>query len=277
MPAPSYHEPATYRRTAPPRRPRRAADPFGYDRDFHRQMRPFFEFLYRRYWRVRAEGLENVPSSGPVLIVANHSGGIPFDAAMLATAIELDHPRPRLVRFLYDRFVAGMPVVGTMYKRLGAVLASYPNARTLLERGEAVGIFPEGVEGVAKGIGHRYQLQSFRTGFVRLSLELRVPVVPACVVGAEEIYPVIGKWQSGLLKQVLSVPYVPLTPFFPLLGPFGMLPLPTRWQIRFGEPIRFEVGTRTDSRRVLTACSEQVRRKIQGMVHELLARRESLF
>ncbi len=275
MPAPLL--PPRGQRTA--RRAKAKKDPFGYDPKLHAQVRPLAEFFYRRYWRVRTDGIDHVPATGPVLVVGNHSGGIPLDATMIVTALDLDHPQHRLLRFLYDKFVAGMPFVGEFYDRMGAVVASYDNARTLLERGDAVGLFPEGVEGVAKGIGRRYQLQRFRTGFIRLSLELQVPIVPVAVVGAEETYPVIAKWQPATLTKLLNVPYVPVTPLFPLFGLFGLVPLPTRWHIRFGTPLQLYQGGRHDpaDRRTVTRLSEDVRRMIQQMVHTLLAERTSMF
>ena len=263
-------------------RQRRAhPDPFGYDSDFHARVRPLAEFLYRRYWRVHTEGLEHVPESGAALIVSNHSGAIPFDATMIGTAIDLDHPQHRLVRFLFDRFVAGMPFVADFYSRMGSAVASLENGQRLLQSGALVGIFPEGVEGVAKGIWNSYRLQRFHTGFVRLSLLLRVPIIPAAVVGAEEIYPVIGKWQRlGPLKELLNVPYVPVTPLFPLLGILGAVPLPTKWRIRFGEPLRLYANSklpRTLPQSKARALAEEVRVHIQSMVHGLLAERESIF
>jgi 1-acyl-sn-glycerol-3-phosphate acyltransferase len=124
-------------------------------------------------------------------------------------------------------------------------------------------------------------LQRFHHGFVRLSLQLGVPIIPTAVVGAEEIYPVIGKWKNlGPLKELLNVPYVPVTPLFPLLGPLGMIPLPTKWHIRFGAPIRFYENrriARTPQPRMVHTLAERVRQQVQGMVHELLAERESVF
>jgi 1-acyl-sn-glycerol-3-phosphate acyltransferase len=267
----------TTRRTK--RRP--ARDLFGYDPEVHARLRPVAEFLYRRYWRVQAAGIEHVPGNGAALIVSNHSGAIPFDATMIATAIDLEHPQHRLVRFLYDRFVAAMPYVGEFYNKMGSSVASFQNARCLLEAGEVVGIFPEGVEGVAKGIWESYHLQRFHHGFVRLSLQLGVPIIPTAVVGAEEIYPVIGKWKNlGPLKELLNVPYVPVTPLFPWFGLLGMIPLPTKWHIRFGAPIRFYENRRiprAPQPRTVHALAERVRRQVQGMVHELLAERESVF
>jgi 1-acyl-sn-glycerol-3-phosphate acyltransferase len=256
-------------------------DSFGYEPELHAKVRPILEFMYRRYWRVQTDGLEHVPASGPALIVANHSGGIPFDAVMIATAIDLEHRQHRLVRFLYDRFVASMPFVGEFYSRMGSMVASSQNARLLLEAGELVGIFPEGVEGVAKGIWQRYRLRPFHTGFVRLSMLLRVPIIPVAVVGAEEIYPVIGKLQRlGPLKQLLNVPYLPVTPLFPLFGVAGVIPLPTKWHIRFGAPIHLadsRAGARGAQPKALRAHAEHVRRQIQTMLHGLLAERESIF
>jgi len=260
---------------------RQRRDQFGYDPEVHARIRPLAEFLYRRYWRVQADGIEHVPGHGAALIVSNHSGGIPFDATMIATAIDLEHPQHRLVRFLYDRFVAAMPYVGEFYNKMGSTVASFQNARRLLEAGEIVGIFPEGVDGVAKGIWESYHLQRFHHGFVRLSLQLGVPIIPTAVVGAEEIYPVIAKWKNlGPLKDVLNVPYIPVTPLFPWFGLLGMIPLPTKWHIRFGAPIRFYENRRlprTPPPRTVHALAERLRRHVQGMVHELLAERESVF
>jgi 1-acyl-sn-glycerol-3-phosphate acyltransferase len=258
-----------------------ASDPFGYDPEFMARLRPLLEFFYRRYWRVQTDGLEHIPAAGAALLVGNHSGGIPLDAGMVVAAVDLEHPQQRVVRFLYDRFVAAMPLMGQLYDRMGSVLASFDNARRLLEMGELVGIFPEGVQGVAKGIWRRYELQPFHSGFVRLSLTLRVPIIPVAVVGAEETYPVIGKWEHlGPLKQLLGVPYVPVTLLFPWLGALGMVPLPTKWHIRFGAPIRFYAEARLrrpPTRATAARLAERVRRHVQAMVHELLAQRESIF
>lgn len=268
-------------RTAQPEARAGAADPFGFDPAFLARMRPVYDFLYRRYWRVHTEGLEHIPSAGAALIIGNHSGGIPLDAAMIAAAVDIEHPEHRVVRFLYDRFVASLPLMGEFYSRLGAAVASFDNAQRLLQMGALVGIFPEGVEGVAKGIWRRYELQPFHSGFVRLSILLRVPIIPVAVVGAEETYPVIGKWEHlGPLKQLLNVPYVPLTPLFPWFGLLGAIPLPTKWHIRFGAPIQFYTNARL--RRpshgpTVRKLAERVRREVQGMVHELLVERESIF
>lgn len=256
-------------------------DPFGYDPAIVDRWRPALEFLYRYYWRVQSDGLEHIPDAGPALIVSNHSGGIPVDALMLGCAVDLHHPQHRLVRFLYDRFVEGIPKMGEYLHCLGSVAAKFDNARRLLEMGELVGIFPEGVAGIGKGIWQRYRLQGFHSGFIRLSLSERVPIIPAVVVGAEEAYPVIARWErTGVLKELFNIPYVPVTPLFPWLGAIGLIPLPTKWRIRFGAPIRFYADSRmsrTSAQRTARRLAEEVRRDMQAMLHQLLAQRESIF
>jgi len=248
-------------------------DPFGLDLAFHTRVAPIFTFLFERYWRVEAMGLDNVPSDGPILFVSNHSGALPFDGAMIVTAL-FKHDR-RVVRFLYDRFVANVGPVDTFYRRVGGVPAARENALELLKRNEQVVIFPEGVSGVAKPFSDRYRLRAFSPGFARLALALDVPVVPVAVVGAEEIYPLVGRAEA--VGKLLGMPYVPITPFFPILGLLGTLPLPTKWYMKFGKPIRLTVGD--EEAKWLRARLEamKVRRKLQAMVTRLKQRRRSVF
>jgi 1-acyl-sn-glycerol-3-phosphate acyltransferase len=248
-------------------------DPFGLDLEFRERAIPAVRFLYERYWRVEAMGLHNVPERGPVLYVANHSGALPFDGAMICMAL-YQHDR-RALRFLYDRFVANVAPVDAAYRRLGGVVATRENASELLKRGEHVLIFPEGVSGVAKPFSERYRLRSFSPGFARLALALDVPVVPVSVVGAEEIYPLVGRAETA--GKMFGMPYLPITPFFPILGLFGTLPLPTKWFIKFGKPMRLAVAD--DEAKWLRARLEamKVRRKLQAMVTRLRQRRRSVF
>jgi 1-acyl-sn-glycerol-3-phosphate acyltransferase len=252
---------------------REGDDPFGLDLAFRERVAPIFRFLYERYWRVEAMGLHNVPASGPLLFVSNHSGALPFDGAMICTALHL-HDR-RVARFLYDRFVANVAPVDTFYRRVGGVPAARESALDLLKRNEQVVIFPEGVSGVAKPFSDRYRLRSFSPGFARLALALDVPVVPVAVVGAEEIYPLVGRAEG--MGKLLGMPYVPITPFFPVLGLLGTLPLPTKWYMKFGKPIRLAVGD--DEAKWLRARLEamKVRRRLQAMVTRLKQRRRSVF
>jgi len=248
-------------------------DPFGLDVAFRERVLPVFKFLFERYWRVEASGLQHLPSRGPVLFVSNHSGALPFDGAMICTALHLHDGR--VGRFLYDRFVANVAPVDTFYRRVGGVPAAREHALELLQRREQVVIFPEGVSGVAKPFSDRYRLRSFSPGFARLALALDVPVVPVAVVGAEEIYPLVGRAEG--MGKLLGMPYVPITPFFPVLGLLGTLPLPTKWYMKFGKPIRLTVGD--DEAKWLRARLEamKVRRKLQAMVTRLKQRRRSVF
>jgi 1-acyl-sn-glycerol-3-phosphate acyltransferase len=250
-----------------------AGDPFGLDLELREKVKPAFRFLHDKYWRIDVSGANHVPASGPVLLVANHSGALPFDGAMIVTA--LDKHRGRPLRFLYDKFVANLGPVDAFYRKVGGVVASRENAVTLLERGEPLLVFPEGVPGVAKPFSDRYRLRPFSPGFARMALALDVPVVPVAVVGAEEIYPLVGRAES--VGKLLGMPYVPITPFFPVLGILGALPLPTKWYIRFGKPIRH--NAMDDEARYVRARLEamRVRRRLQAMVTRLKQRRKSLF
>jgi 1-acyl-sn-glycerol-3-phosphate acyltransferase len=248
-------------------------DPFGLDLPFRQRVIPAFRFLHDRYWRVEVTGAHHVPASGPALLVSNHSGAIPFDGAMICTALEKH--RARTVRFLYDRFVENLGPVSAFYRKVGGAVASRENAATLLRAGEPLLLFPEGVPGVAKAFGDRYRLRGFNPGFARLALALDVPIVPVAVVGAEEIYPLVGRMEN--FGRALGMPYLPITPFFPMLGVLGTLPLPTKWFIRFGKPIHLPpIEGEARWQRARTEAV-QLRRKIQAMVTRLRNRRQSVF
>lgn len=271
----TQRRPMVRRRTKTVEKTRPAVDEFGLDPEFRARALPLFRVLYEKYWRVDARGARNVPKSGPVILVSNHSGALPFDATMIACALE-EARYPRATRFLYDRFVENLPLVPDFYRKAGGVVASHENAARLLEKGELVGLFPEGVSGLSKLYSERYVLQPFSGGFVRLALRFGAPVVPVAVVGAEEIYPLVGRLRG--IGKLIGAPYLPVTPFFPLLGPLGLIPLPSKWRIRFGKPI--DLGTATHDRldgTAVRAMAEQVRRRIQTMVRLLLKEREAVF
>jgi 1-acyl-sn-glycerol-3-phosphate acyltransferase len=248
-------------------------DAFGLDEKFRDRVLPFFRLLHDRYWRVEVTGARNVPAEGPALLVSNHSGALPFDGAMICTAVDTE--RGRRLRFLYDRFVESLGPVATFYRKVGGVAASRESAVELLQAGEMVLLFPEGVPGVAKDFNDRYRLRPFSPGFARLALALDVPIIPVAVVGAEEIYPVVGRVEAA--GRLLGMPYVPLTPFFPLLGPLGVLPLPTKWFIRFGKPIRLPPADGEARWQRARAEAVRVRRTVQSMVRRLRAQRRSVF
>jgi 1-acyl-sn-glycerol-3-phosphate acyltransferase len=249
----------------------RADDEFGLDVAFRDRVKPIFQLLHDHYWRVEVSGTKHVPTEGPVILVANHSGGIPFDGAMISTT--LDANRGLVVRYLYDRFVEGVSAVDAFYRRTGGAVANWLNAeRLLVERRSHLLIFPEGVPGVAKTFSERYRLRDFNPGFARLAMRFDIPVVPIAVVGAEEIYPIVGR--SEEVGKSFGLPYLPITPFFPLFGVLGAVPLPTKWLIRVGKPIRLP---QTTDDRAVARESLLVRRKLQAMVTRLKQRRQSIF
>lgn len=193
--------------------------------------------IYDKYFRVEAHGLENVPS-GRVLLIANHGGQLPLDGMLIAIAMALYADPPRFVRGMVERWFPSLPFVSPLFVRSGQTVGDPQNCRRLLEQENAVMVFPEGVRGSGKTIWKRYQLQRFGTGFVRLALETDSPIVPIAVIGAEEVYPSI--YNAKTLAKLMGAPYAPITPFFPLLGPLGALPLPCKIRLHFGAPLRFE-------------------------------------
>ena len=253
-------------------------DAYGADARFGEALEPFFEFLYAMWWRVEATGTENVPARGAGLVVANHSGVLPYDGLMLQLAIKHEHPARRLCRMLALDMFALLPVLAPLLSKSGSVRASPENAERLLREGELLGVFPEGVKGIGKRYRERYKLARFgRGGFVRVALRTGTPIVPCAIVGAEEIHPVVGK--ADWLGRPFGLPYFPLTPTFPWLGPLGLLPLPTKWSIDFGEPIDLrEHGPEGAEDPILVnRIAESVRETIQKMVDGRLARRRSVW
>lgn len=261
-------------RTAPaPATPE--SDPFGLDRDFRAYSIPLFQFLFDQYWRITVTGLEHVPASGPALVVANHSGAVPADAFMLAAALELRHPQRRCLRVLFDKFVDALPFIGDLYRRLGGVTASFPNAERLLQRGELVGLFPEGIAGVEKRWTERYRLRPFKTGTARLSVRTGSPVIPVAIVGAEEAYPVVARlYRTG---RLVGLPWIPVTPTFPLCGLAGAVPLPSKWMMHFGSPIHPPApdGRSEDAR--VAELTGHIRAAIESSLCDLLAKRRGIF
>jgi 1-acyl-sn-glycerol-3-phosphate acyltransferase len=248
-------------------------DEWGFDAGFSAAVQPLLGLLYERWWRVTATGTEHVPRSGRALLVANHAGVLPWDAAMMATALRRAG-LGRDPRFLVLDWAFGLPWASVAIRRLGGVPASPHNGLRLLEQEHLVMAFPEGAKGIGKPWTERYRLQRFgRGGFVELALRTGAPIVPCAVVGSEEIYPKLGELPG--IARLLKAPYVPITPTFPLLGPLGMIPLPSRWRIAFGEPIDLSgLGARAaDDRATVLELAEEVRERIQAMVYaELIAR-----
>jgi 1-acyl-sn-glycerol-3-phosphate acyltransferase len=254
-------------------------DEFGFDEELTEHvLLAAFRPLYERYFRVEARGLDNVPSEGGALIVANHSGTIPLDSVMTQIALLDHHPAHRHLRMLGADLVFQTPFISELARKSGTTLACNADAERLLHRGEVVGVWPEGFKGIGKPFSERYKLQRFgRGGFVSAALRAQAPIVPCSIVGAEEIYPILGNMKT--LARLLGLPYVPVTPTFPWLGPLGMVPLPSKWIIEFGEPIPtdgFGLGAADDPMLVFN-LTDQVRETIQHTLYRLLMARRSIF
>lgn len=253
-------------------------DEWGFDEEFARLVEPGFDFLYDRWWRVKASGVENVPGHGRALLAANHAGILPWDATMMSIAIMREHPLPRYPRFLVLNWAFELPYVSMAIRKVGGVVASPHNALRLLEDDQLVAVFPEGVKGTGKPYSERYRLQRFgRGGFVELALRAGAPIVPVAVVGSEEIYPKLG--ESPLLARLTGAPFFPLTPLFPWLGPAGVIPLPSKWRIQFCEPIETaSYGPEAAADRSLVLeLSERVRSTVQEALYANLVQRGNPF
>ena len=254
-------------------------DEFGFDVDLTdnvllSMLRP----LYRSWFRVETRGLENVPDTGGALVVSNHSGTIPIDGLMLQVALHDHHPAQRHLRMLAADLVFTMPLIAPTARKLGHTLACQPDAERLLSQVELVAVFPEGFKGVGKPFKERYKLQRFgRGGFVSAALRTGRPILPVAIVGAEEIYPIVANAKA--LARIGGLPYVPITPTFPLLGPLGLVPLPSKWIIAFGEPIETESygPAAADDPMLVFNLTDQVRESIQQSLYRLLMQRRSVF
>jgi 1-acyl-sn-glycerol-3-phosphate acyltransferase len=254
-------------------------DDFGFDPEFTdavlmNLVRP----LYRKWFRVETSGLEHVPDSGAALIVANHSGTIAMDAVMTQVALLDDHPAHRHLRMLGANLVFATPFIGEIARKAGHTLACHPDAERLLTSGAVVGVWPEGFKGVGKSFRERYKLQRFgRGGFVAAAVRTGAPIIPTAIIGAEETYPMLANVEP--LARLLGLPYFPITPTFPLLGPLGLIPLPSKWHIHFGEPIptdHLPPGSADDPMLVFN-MTDQVREQIQQSIFRLLRERPSVF
>ncbi len=244
-------------------------DPFGYDPEAVKLIAPFLMFLKERWFRCEVHGIDNVPGDGRFLLIGNHSGQLPFDAAMVGTTVLADAPRPRLVRSMVERWSAELPFVSSLFVRSGQVVGDPTVCARLLEAEEAVMVFPEGQRGINKLFAQRYQLGSFGTGFMRLALETKSPIVPVAVIGAEEQAPAVADIKP--LARLLGFPAVPI--IFPQLVP---LPLPVKYRIWFGEPMEFK-GHHDDDDDVVAGHVKKVKHTIQRMIAHGLERRRSLF
>lgn len=245
-------------------------DPFGMSRDSLAGAIRVARFLYRYYFRAEAFGVEHVPATGPIVIVANHSGQLPFDGLVIGASVFLEPPAPRLVRSMVEHFVPSVPFASYLFNRWGQIVGTPENCRRLLAQDEAILVFPEGARGISKPFSRRYQLAAFGTGFMRLALEAGAPIVPVAVIGAEEQAPAINLRRVAKLVGAPAFPIVPYPPFVPLV------PLPVKYRLHFGEPMRF-TGDPDDDDDALDEKVTAVKRRIESLIHLGLRARQHVF
>lgn len=246
-------------------------DPFGLDADTAKYAVMVCAFFHRMYFRAEVHGIEHVPA-GRVLLIANHSGQVPIDGAIIGSALFLDADPPRLIRAMVEKWSQTLPFVSTFFSRVGQVVGVPENARRLLEMDEALLVFPEGTRGISKPFSRRYQLEEFGLGFMRLAIETRSPIVPVAVVGAEEQYINLGnlRWAA----RALGMPVFPVVPQW--IVPGAQMPLPTKYRLYFGEPMRFR-GDPDEEDAIIEEKVWVVKQTIQSMVNRGLKERKGVF
>jgi 1-acyl-sn-glycerol-3-phosphate acyltransferase len=249
-------------------------DEFGFEPEYADAIMPLARLVYRKYWRVDASGVRNVPRRGAALLVSNHAGVLPYDGAMIKVAL-FEHGVDRHARALIADWFFSFPVLSWMLRRTGQTLGHPDDTHRLLSSGELVLVFPEGIKGTGKLWNERYRLRRFgRGGFVEAAIRAQAPIVPVSVVGSEEIYPMFADVRP--LARLTGFPYFPLTPTWPWLGPLGLIPLPSKWRIEFHPPIRTDElpPEAADDPSVVMRVADQVRDVIQqGVVDNLMRRR----
>ena len=254
-------------------------DDFGFDRELtEAALAPVARFLHERWWRIGWAGIDHVPSMGAALLVSNHAGTLPWDAIMLKFGFLDRHPAHRHVRLLAADLAFRLPFIGELARKSGNTLATAEDAHRLLAGGEVLGVFPEGFKGVGKPFSQRYKLQRFgRGGFIEVALRARCPIVPVAIVGSEEIMPML--YNAKTLARVFGFPYFPVTPTFPWLGPLGLIPIPTKWTVEFGEPIATDGFPEDAWQDPLTVfeLTDRVRDEIQQTLYRNLLHRRSVF
>jgi 1-acyl-sn-glycerol-3-phosphate acyltransferase len=249
-------------------------DPWGYSPRWAKPFTVALGFFYRYWFRVETEGVENLPR-GRMLVIGNHAGNtFAWDAAMTGMAALLEGSPPRVLRGMGEFFLPTIPYFNIFLHRMGSVVGRPENARRLLEMDEALIVFPEGHRGFVKTLRHRYKLQRFGLGFLRLALETGTPIVPVAIVGSEEHSPGIATPKS--LARLIGAPAFPLTVTFPWLGPLGAIPFPTKFHIRFGEPMRFRGDPDADDEKIEPKVAE-VKAEIGRMLKEMLKKRRSIW
>ena len=255
-----------------------SVDDFGFDQELTDNVfYPMLRVLYHDWFRTEVYGIEHVPAQGGGLIVGNHSGTVALDALMLTVAIRDQHPDQRHLRLLGADLVFRVPILSELARKSGATVACNPDAERLMSENQLVGVFPEGFKGIGKRFADRYKLQRFgRGGFVSAALRTGTPIVPVAIVGAEETYPILADLKP--LARLLGLPYFPVTPTFPWLGPLGLVPLPSKWLIQFCPPIpTAHLTEHADDPMVVYNLADKVRETIQATLLETLEKRPDPF
>jgi len=242
-------------------------DRFGYSPEAMKTAFPFFHALYRFYFRVQSEGHEHIADEGPVVLAGNHGGLLPFDAAMAIIDVALHTDPPRLVRSVVDRWAGTLPWINIFFARVGQVVGTRENFTKLLNDGQSLLVFPEGIDGMRKTIAHRYRLQNFRVGFIEHALRARAPIVPVAFIGSDDQSPILFDLKP--LARKMGIPVAPITPTFPWFGPLGLLPYPVSYRIIYGEPLRYHERfgpDAADDSRLVRYLANQVRRTVQLLI-----------
>lgn len=242
-------------------------DRFGLSRSAIASSFPLFYALYRLYFRVQSEGHAHISREGPVVLAGNHGGLLPFDGAMTVLDVLLNSDPPRLPRAIVERWAGQLPFVNVFFARVGQVIGTHENFAKLLADGEAVLVFPEGIEGIRKPITQRYRVQHFHVGFVEHALRARAPIVPMAVLGSDDQAPIL--FDVKPLARLFGLPVAPITPTFPWFGPLGLLPYPVRYRIVYGEPLHFHERFDPEAAQepgVVRALANQVRRAVQSLI-----------
>ncbi len=248
-------------------------DPFGFKPETLKYAALPAYIIYKYYFRVQLFGLENVPDRN-VMFIANHAGQLPFDGFLIAAALLLEKDPPRLVRSMVEKWAPTLPFVSTFFARTGQIVGTPENAIKLINMNESLLVFPEGVKGINKTFNKRYQLQEFGTGFMKIAMATKIPIIPVAVIGSEEQQPSIANLKK--LGRLFGMPAFPITPTFPWFFPIGILPYPVRYRIHFGKPMSFTEGSDSDED-ILARNVAEVRSTLQSMIYKGLKQRKSIF
>jgi 1-acyl-sn-glycerol-3-phosphate acyltransferase len=253
-------------------------DIFGFEAESALAYYLFFNLLYKYWFRVKSEGHKNIPPRGRGMLVINHSGMLPLDFIMIAIDVMKHANPPRIVRGIVDHFAGGLPYINLFIYRGGSVIGSRENMEELLKADQLIGVFPEGTKGIGKPFSQRYKLVRFNVGFVELAIKYKAPIVPVAVIGAEEQYIQIGKIKW--LGRLFGFPYIPVTPTFPWLGVLGLIPLPSRYYIYYGEPIKLYKkysSAEAEDPELIRRLADQIQNIVQEMINKGLKKRKSIF